>query len=205
MSIALEADTAALEKALSNMEREQLPFALSHCLNRLAFELRDYAGLTAAADLDRPKPFTVKAFSYRRSTKKRLHISVFARKKQNAYLKRTITANTRRSSGKGFLKPIKIKLDKYGNISRKKYKTLLNTPRGSDVFSGRIKLKKHGMTEGIFQRMDGNTWLRVLAVYEKTQTRVKSYAFFKHLTLYTKTHYTKQFRKSMAFAMKTAR
>lgn len=105
-----------INRKLSKLEKKQIPFATSQALNDSAFEARKDLQIEVARQLDRPTPFTVKAFQVERSTKRRLKALVFVEGKR-AYLENVIFG-LNRTGNIGV--PVNKRLNKYGNIPGKK-------------------------------------------------------------------------------------
>ena len=136
-----------IDDVLRDVDRafsKQIPFALSKGLNDTATEAINAMKAQLPKKLDRPTPFTMRAFALKRSTKRNLVATVYVKPIQAEYLEYQILGGTRRPKGKALLVPRGVRLNKYGNIPRKRVQTLLARP---DTFSGTI----NGVA-GIWQR-----------------------------------------------------
>lgn len=116
MTFSVSIDLEPIRKQLNNLERKQIPFATSQALNDVAYGAVQEVKRQAPTKLDRPTPYTLKGFRYRKSTKRDLVSSVFIDSNRYKYLRYQIEGGTRNNSGKGTAVPVNIKLNKYGNI-----------------------------------------------------------------------------------------
>lgn len=119
MKIDIRNNLADVERGLSDFARKQLPFAASLAINRALTDVQDNSVKRLRRVIDRPTPFTLRAFVIKRASKGRLSGSVFARPVQRDYLRLLETGGTREPDGKAILVPGKIRLNKFGNIPRK--------------------------------------------------------------------------------------
>ncbi|MFC6838614.1 hypothetical protein [Xanthomonas theicola] len=68
-----------LGRQFTELERDQLPFAVMQACNATAFEIRETWKRTAPRVFDRPAPLTVNAAMYRKATKDKLFAEIFLR------------------------------------------------------------------------------------------------------------------------------
>ena len=141
-------DAKAFEKKLTNFEKTQMPFAAAKALTDTAKDVQQELSEQLPRWIDRPTPFTQRAFGVVRATKNRLQSEVFVKAIQEQYLKYAIEGGTRTPKG---TPGGSMKLNKYGNVpslrGNKKLKALLSKP---NVFRSTIK----GI-DGIWQRNRG--------------------------------------------------
>lgn len=140
--IELGIKTVGLKEArgfLRTIEK-QMPFATAKALTVTARDVRDEVTKELPKHLDKPVPFTKRAFGYESATKKKLQARVFAKGIQAQYLWWAVEGGTESS----MIQPVNVKLNRYGNIPKKKLQKLMARP---DVFYGTIK----GIT-GLWQR-----------------------------------------------------
>lgn len=76
--IDVDADNA-LARRFTEIERQNLPFAIVQAVNKVAFEIRQIWARTAPRVFDRPTPLTIKAALYQKATKSRLYATIFLR------------------------------------------------------------------------------------------------------------------------------
>ena len=149
MQIQLKADTKKLTKHLSYIQKQQVPFATSVALNQVAFDSRlaiarvGFVGKGFGKSLWSESPAVIMA--------------------------RLIAGGIRKPKGKAIAVPIvkNIKLNKFGNLPRKKISKLLANPKR--YFSG----KPTGRDGGVFERIKKKGKpgkLKMLASYESSTT-----------------------------------
>lgn len=76
--IAVDPDNV-LGRQLSELERNQLPFAASQAANKVAYEIRERWKKNAPKAFDRPTPLTINAAMYRKATKDRPYAEIYIR------------------------------------------------------------------------------------------------------------------------------
>jgi len=147
MQISLHSNLRDVERDLSDAARRQLPFATSLALNATAGEIQKNETRRLDKRLDRPTPFTKKAYAIRRSSKRRLEARVFVKPIQARYLRMQEEGGTRRPKGRAIVLPQKARVNKYGNLPRGSVKRQVSKP---NVFSGRPKGSGRG--PGVYRR-----------------------------------------------------
>ena len=116
--ITIELDTTAVERALSDIGRKQVPFALALTINDLAAEVKSKEIVANKVDLDRPTPFTSKGIFIVRANKSTLQGQVGYKDRQADYLDKQVTGGKKRAKKKAIVVPVAMKLNKYGNLPR---------------------------------------------------------------------------------------
>lgn len=199
-SISVESNIKEVQKWLTKVEKQQVPFATSQALNATAFDARKALRAQAVKKLDRPTKFTVDSFQVRKASKRKLFAEVFIEGKRARYLKYQIEGGTRRSKLAGI--PVNVKLNKFGNIpgfgSKKKV-----------WLDGRAKAKNQFVatvrgTKGLWQRMRGNK-LRLLVAFETQARYSRRFPFFRIVQGVVDGKFKRNFDKAMKLALATAR
>jgi hypothetical protein len=155
-------DTTVLEKRLTRLEREQLPFARSLAANQAAFETARTLQQALPLYLDDPTPFTVRGVRYKKGNKlspaSSVYISDDAPKgtSPKMYLKALIRGQRRRqkrsesvlarrgiiSRGEGWIPASRtgIKLNRFGNLTGGQITRILSGVKafGEEGFSANI-------------------------------------------------------------------
>lgn len=149
---------AELERGLSDVARRQIPFAVSVGLNRTLGDIKKNEDKRLAKVLDKPTPFTLRAFKVTRSTKRRLSGSIEAREIQGAYLKYAEDGGERHPKGRAIVVPVRQRRNKYGNMPKGAVPKMLARP---DTFSG-APTGRPG-AGGIYQRTKSG--LRLMVSY----------------------------------------
>ncbi|MFC4699378.1 hypothetical protein ACFO4O_04295 [Glaciecola siphonariae] len=185
--------TKELQAKINDIVKKQLPFAASVALNNTAVDVKKGVERQLQQDIDKPTPFTQKAFAIHRSSKSRLMSAVYIKPIQAAYLKPQILGG-RRVAAKG--KPILIpgnatRKDKHGNLPRGKIARLQS--QGKIFKDGRLILEKMARkNRGLAYSAKDASYKPRFKFYERAKsTAIK--VFERHL------------QKSLTHAIKTAR
>jgi hypothetical protein len=115
MDVRFQSNIREVERGLSDFAKRQLPFAVSLALNDTAADVAKNAEKGLAKRLDRPTPFTRRAFAVLRSSRARLAAAVFAKDAQAAYLRFQEEGGERRPKGRAIVVPVNVRLNKFGN------------------------------------------------------------------------------------------
>ncbi len=144
----VRADIKEVTRYLDRIQKKQIPFAASQALNKTAFYVRGKEQQAAKRKLDRPTPWTLKGFQYRKATKSRLWADVFIEDKRWEYMRWQVEGGTRQKrASSGEAVPVTIHLNKYGNIPGRYQGKLQNLISRPDTFMGTVKGIK-----GLWQR-----------------------------------------------------
>lgn len=171
---------------------KQMPFATAKALTVTAKDVRDEVVAEIPKHLNEPVRFTRRAFGYKSATKRRLEAKVFAKSIQAQYLWWSIEGGTESS----MIRPANMKLNKYGNMPRKKIEKLMARPdvfygtvkgitgvwqrgkwRGSRFYSGVTKSKWGYLNKRAYEGRNPYRGLKLLAVYESTLKFKKKFDF----------------------------
>lgn len=142
-----------VQRGLNDATRRQIPFAASVAINETLGDVKANADKRLRKTIDRPTPFTMRAFRVRRSSKSRLSGKVEAAPVQNEYLARLEEGGTRTPSGRAIVVPGKIRLNRYGNMARR---ALANAKAAPAVFvaSSSSPRTRH-LAAGLYRRGKG--------------------------------------------------
>ena len=185
-----------LKKKLNNIERQQIPFATKNALNDTANELKAAEVKQLDKDIDRPTPFTKRAFFIKGATKKRLVAVLGIKDIQAKYLGIQIKGGTQTPANKAILTPANIKLNKYGNLTKGRIKKLLDKP---NTFSGKV-----GGVAGIWER-NKKGGLKLLVRYKDKQDHKPRFKFYDTAEEEVKSIFPVHLKRNIALALKTAR
>lgn len=171
MQIDIRSNIKEVTKYLTNVQKEQIPFAASRTLNDLAFKLarqvlpdeteKTFEGGATA--------FTRKGFRYTKSTKRDLIATVFIDPARAKYMKFMVQGGTRFPEKRAILVATKqSKLNRYGNIPRGTMQQMINDK--SKFFKGVPKGRSGASFEGIWERYGrtskvGGQRIRMVAAY----------------------------------------
>lgn len=200
MQINVKADLRKAERFLLVMEKRQIPFATSLALNRTAEAIQRLEKRKIVQDLDRPTPQVVKSIRVQRSHKRRLTAAVFILPAISRFLRYQIHGGTRPPRGHTEAVPVKLGLNKYGNIAGRrqgKLKKLLAKP---DTFSGTI----NGVS-GIWQRGRGrmrNKRVKLLVAYETVTRYRPRFPFYRYAEDAARRAWPRQFVRAFRRAIR---
>ena len=213
MQISVQADTKALTKHLTRIQRQQIPFATSKALNDVAFDARSYVQKSLPRRLDRPTKGIISSVQVQKSKKKNLVATVgfaglgFKSTKWSEspaeIMRRHIKGGTRTPQGKAIPVPIarNLKLNKFGNMPRTKIKTLLSKP--DKYFSGQPKGRDAGIYERTKRTKQKPGKLKMLISWEpRTQYQGGRFPLKKIVELAVKNKYRKRFDAALKYALR---
>lgn len=210
MKISVKSDLKAWTKDLDKIQKQQLPFAASLALNQTAEFIAVNLNNDTRKYLDRPTPFTQKAFTIKRSNKRNLTALIFPKPAQAAYLKWQVFGGTRRAKGRAIPLPVNIKKNRYGNMPKGAIKRLLAKP---NTFSGTmfgvagIWQRGHFSRAGKFSattKKRGSS-LQLLAAYEPTASYTPRFPHDRLAKGYALKAFRPFFERSLARALRTAK
>ncbi len=214
----IKADIKEVTRYLDNLQKKQIPFATSQALNKTAYYVRGKLQQEAKKKLDRPTPFTLRGFKYRKATKQKLWAEVYIDKIQWDYMRWQVQGGTRTKRAKsGEVVPVRIKLNKFGNIPGRwkgKLKKLLDRP---DTFVGTIKgvkgiwqrgnIGKSGKFSTTRRRKGGGRSkdIQLLAVLEQRVSYKKRLDFHGTAKRHAQNRFPHEFKRQLARALATAK
>ena len=156
--------------SLKNIKKEQIPFAISYATNLTAQDIADEITNEMPKYLDRPTPFTLKAYltasgkwKGKRANKRDLTAIIQAGDIQAEYLAFQVFGGTRKPKKEAILVPTLLApKNQYGNLTRANIKRYAD-PQGNIFHAG----KKEQKEPGVYRRK--RKAVEMLAAYE-TQT-----------------------------------
>ena len=128
MDLNITTNINSIQRGLSKTAKRQVPFAIASTLTKLAFEAMKEEKQGAPKYLDRPTPFTVKGFRYKKANKRNLMSEVYidGAAANRSYMKYSIEGGISRPKKSALVHPAKnSKLNKYGNLPRNYVKKAL--------------------------------------------------------------------------------
>jgi hypothetical protein len=198
-------DTTQLERNLA-FAKKQIPFATSKALNDTADAVAKRLTDQMDTHLDRPTPFTKRAFltgsgrfKGKRSTKRDLEAIIIADKIQNEYLALNVFGGVRTPKRKAIMVPTgKLGTNKYGNLPRSTQRQMV-AEKGK-FFKGNAA---HNLDPGIYRRT--KTGIEMVATYETTANYRKIYPVKDLGAAAVRYWWPIKARQAVALALKTAR
>jgi hypothetical protein len=197
MHISMKADIKQATAKLRGAQRKQIPFATAKALTNTAWDVAKEEKRQLPMKLDRPTPFTLRAFGVKRATKNRLVATVFIKPIQAAYLGFQIRGGIRKPSGRAIGVPVNQRLNRYGNMTRGKIKALLAKP---DHFSGTI----NGVG-GIYQRQKKGGVKLIVAWEPRTNYTAGRFPFYKIGVGKARAVMARNMRKAIDYALRSAK
>lgn len=153
LSLDVRTNLNEFTRSLDAFAQKQVPFASALALTNLAKLVQRAETLALTQDLDRPTPFTQKAFSVIRATKASQTAVVFAKDIQARYLAPVELGSKQVVSKTALTLPVDIATNAYGNIPKGALQRLKGNP---NVFVGKV-MTKNGEVGGVWQRVGGGS------------------------------------------------
>lgn len=165
--INLQTNVDDVISSLKNMKREQIPYAISLAINQTAQDVADEITKEMPKHLDRPTPFTLKAYvtasgkwKGKRANKRDLMAIIQAGEVQAEYLAFQVYGGTRKPKKQAILVPtLKAPRNQYGNLSRATQKKYAQ-PSGKLFHAGQREQKEPGVYR------NNRKTIEMLAAYE---------------------------------------
>lgn len=204
MRVDFRSNIRAVERGLSDFAAKQVPFATSLALNATAEEIQKEESERLGKTLDRPTPFTRRAWAVWRSSKRNLSAKVFAKDAQAAYLSTLEDGGTRTPKGRAIVTPAGLKLNSFGNMPKGAVKKALASPR---VFSGTPKGRAPGIYQrtGVTAKAPGGTGLVKLTSYIRRAGYKPTLGFKEEARALALRRMPHHFQAAMARALASAR
>lgn len=162
MHFGIKSNIKEVERGLNDVARRQMPYAVSVAINDVLKDIKRNSEKRLRRQLDRPTPFTLKAFGIRYANKRSLTGTVFVKDAQTKYLKWAEDGGSRKPKGRAIAVPVKQRLNKYGNMPKGALKRAIAKPT---VFTGAPKGRPGA--PGVYQRLGkDNSKLKLLASFE---------------------------------------
>lgn len=216
MDVDVRGNVKEFSKYLNDVQKKQLPFALSLALNNTADNVSQVQRTQAERIFDRPTPFVLNGISTRkgrfrgrRATKQRLIASIIPGSNKgyldgpgrriNDLLRLEIEGGTRLPKGRAIVVPTKLaSVNKHGNLRNKQVAKLAN--QKTTFQAGH----REGMKPGLYRRK-GKGKAVMLVAYEQTATYRPIFPFYRIGEGVVSSKFRRNLDQSMARAMRTAR
>lgn len=172
----------------------RLHHEVARALNDVATDVVSDLNRQLPRRIDRPTPFTQKAFAILYAKKSNLNATILIKDIQAGYLTAQEYGGTRYPKNAALVVPVNQRLNKYGNLPRGAIKRILAR---KDTFAGRIN-----GNAGIYQRIKGGR-LRMLVAFEP-RTKYRPRLKFKETALRTiDKKYDPRFTEALERAMRS--
>ena len=188
----VKGDLKPLIKHMSKVQKKQIPFAAANAINATLFDVMKAEKAQMPKKLDRPTPYTMKAFKINKAKKTMLVGDIHIMPERYKYLKYAIEGGTR--TGNIGVPTKHAKLNKYGNISMRKKGLIKNKKQFIQTING---------LSGVWERSKHGT--KLMVAFENSVTYKKRFPFYKIAEAVARKKFQRNFKKSLARAMRSAR
>ena len=208
MNLNITTNIKSIQLGLSKTAKRQVPFAIASTLTKLAFEAMQQEKQQAPKYLDRPTPFTIKGFRYKKANKRNLVSEVYidGAAANRSYMKYSIDGGVSRPKKSAMIHPAKnSKLNKYGNLPRNYVKKAMANK--AKFFSGVPKGMQGDDNSGIWQRYGtkNNQRIRMVAQWRKSRSYQARFPFYEITGDVVFGRANAIFNKQLAYAIRTAK
>ena len=179
-------------KHMSKVQKRQIPFAAANAINTTLFDILKAEKAQMPKKLDRPKSYSVNAFKVNKAKKSMLVGDIHVMPERYKYLKYAIEGGTR--TGNIGVPTKHAKLNKFGNIPMRKKGLIKNKKQFIQTING---------VSGVWERSKQGT--KLMVAFENSVTYKKRFPFFKIAEAVARKKFQRNFKKSLARAMATAR
>ena len=208
MNLNITTNIKSIQLGLSKTAKRQVPFAIASTLTQLAFQAMQEEKQQASKYLDRPTPFTIKGFRYKKANKRNLMSLVYidSADSKRSYMKYSIDGGVSRPKKSAMIHPAKnSKLNKYGNLPRNYVKKAMANK--AKFFSGVPKGMQGDENSGIWQRYGprNNQRIRMVAQWRKSRGYQAKFPFYEITGDVVFGRANAIFNKQLAYAIRTAK
>lgn len=204
-------DPKKIGRFLSDVQKKQLPFATALAITNTLYRAKEGVEQQLERDIDRPTPFTKRGFRVQKADKRNLTGRLFIMPIQRSYLEFQIFGGIRRPKGTALaLPPAKsmpgdVRKDAYGNVPR--------SQRAKQLLAKGAISTKIGNVAGVWQppkktktgKVRKGSRMALKLAYVKQATYRPRFRFFERGQAEINKHFTSEFQKAFARAMRSAR
>ena len=217
MEIGIEHNVKEAVRLMSVKQNKQVPFAASMAINFTADDVAQEVTRQMSKYLDRPTPFTEKAFvskvgkfKGKRATKRNLEAVIIPGAAQADYLHYQVFGGTRYPKKQKIAVPTaNAKLNKYGNIASRRNGLLKNDNQFIATIKGVTGIweRGHYSKAGKFTTKGTSraTAIKLIHVFQDDVSYKPLFPMFKIASRTVNKRFGKNFDKAMKIAMVTAR
>ena len=188
----IKGDMKPITKHLSKVQKKQIPFAAAQAINNTLFDIMKAEKVQMPKKLDRPTPFTMKAFRINKAKKHQLIGDIHITQQRWDYLKYQVEGGTR--TGNIGVPTKNAKLNKYGNIPNRRKGLIKNKKQFIATFNN---------LSGVWER--NKSGIKLIIAFEKSVTYEKRFPFIKIADGVARAKFQRNFRRSLTKAIATAR
>jgi len=203
----VKGDMKPIIKHLNKTQKKQIPYAAAQAINSTLFDVMKAEKAQMPKKLDRPTPFTLKAFRINKAKKTELVGDIHITPERWKYLKYQVEGGTR--TGNIGVPTRNAKLNKYGNIPMRRKGLIKNKNQFIGTFNniGGVWERGHYSKKGTFttKGKSASTALKLIVAFENTVTYEKRFPFHKIAKGVARKKFQRNFKHSLARALATAR
>lgn len=197
LTMSFAAEFRRLEMTLSDFGRRQLPFAGALALTRTAELGRNDVKAGMPQTFDRPTPFSVNGITIISARKTRLEAKIIVKDIQAEYLRLQELSGIRQPKKRALITPAAIKLNQYGNITRR---GLASAKRKKSTFVGTVK----GIG-GFWERDEEAGTVKLLARFDGPKRVTPHPFFFPRVEAVMRRDFDRLLGEAIEWAMRSAR
>lgn len=191
MQIKVSNNLKDVKRIIKGFEK-QLPYATKLAIDETLKSVKKAVEEQLNKDIDRPTPFTKKAFQLTRAKKTALYGSVSIKPIQAEYLQYQIKGGKRKAKSKSpVIIPRKTQRNKYGNLPRGKLKKIKSR--------GKLIVKNGVALEAL------KTKLKPIAYFASEARYKKRFSFYERAAVTARKHFPVNMVQAAEKAMRTAR
>tara|TARA_R110002012_G_scaffold138388_1_gene293595 strand:- start:39 stop:659 length:621 start_codon:yes stop_codon:yes gene_type:complete len=203
----VKGDIKPITKHLNKLHKKQIPFAAAQAINNTLFDVMKAQKAQLPKKLDRPTPFTMKAFKVNKAKKTELVGDIHVTPERYKYLKYAIEGGTR--TGNIGVPTRHAKLNKYGNIPQRRKGLIKNKNQFIGKFNNisGVYERGHYSKKGSFttQGKSASTALKLVVAFEKSVTYKKQFPFYKIAEGVARKKFQRNFKQALTRAIRTAK
>lgn len=211
-------DVKKFSKSLRSLANKQIPFAAAKAINDTMFDVYRAEGKALGKFIDRPRPFTTKAYKVVKADKRRLAAYLKTKQIQEGYLQWAVYGGQRAPKKTANVVPVEQRVNQYGNMPRGAVKRMLadkqrffsGVPRGQQGVAGiwkrtnkhTPKVKRNGKSTPNKPRY---AKLRLMVAYEGPVDYDKRLPFYEIANDTVRRVFRRRIMLASAYAMRTAK
>lgn len=195
-AITLETQFEQFAKGLSDLGRQEAPFATARAITVTAEDAVEAVEKHIEDVFERPTPFTKRAVGLKRASKARPIATVYIKRIQAQYLGIQATGGQRRPRRRFLLDPVGARLNKAGNIPRKALDRMLAKP---DHFLATIK-----GVRGVWRRYKSGR-IKLMIALDEVQSYRRRFYFERTVETVVARRLRRNFGREMGKAIAQAR
>ena len=203
----VKGDMKPIIKHLNKTQKRQIPFAAAQAINNTLFDIMKAEKAQLPKKLDRPTPFTMKAFKINKAKKTMLVGDIHVTPQRYKYLKYAIEGGTR--TGNIGVPTKHAKLNKYGNIPMRKKGLIKNKNQFISTINNvsGVWERGHYNKSGSFtsKGKSASTALKLVVAFNNTVSYEKRFPFYKIAQGVARKKFQRNFQKTLKRAINTAR